>query len=93
MGQEAPYFRSFRRRSGFSTMPDRIHVPDDAPFTPERHDWLNRFFNQMLPDTTGRRSVIRGMSTRDSGKFSVCEEVFLFFLPVSVGSQLAQTSV
>ncbi len=29
-------------------MPDRIHVPDDAPFTPEQREWLNRFFDQML---------------------------------------------
>ena len=29
-------------------MPDRIHVPEDAPFTPEQREWLNRFFNQMF---------------------------------------------
>ena len=29
-------------------MPDRIHVPDDAPFSPEQREWLNRFFEQMF---------------------------------------------
>lgn len=29
-------------------MPDRIYVPDDAPFTPEQREWLNRFFAQTL---------------------------------------------
>lgn len=52
MRYEASYLPLSRRRSGFSTMPDRIHVPDDAPFTPEQRDWLNRFFSQMLPDTS-----------------------------------------
>ena len=29
-------------------MPDRIHVPEDAPFSPEQREWLNSFFNQMF---------------------------------------------
>ncbi|NIP97229.1 MAG: sulfite reductase subunit alpha [Akkermansiaceae bacterium] len=32
-------------------MPNRIHVPDDAPFTPEQREWLNRFFEQMFAGT------------------------------------------
>ena len=29
-------------------MSDRIHVPEDAPFTLEQREWLNRFFDQMF---------------------------------------------
>ena len=43
-----PLSSAARRGPEFSKMPDRIHVPDDAPFTPEQRDWLNRYFNQMF---------------------------------------------
>lgn len=32
-------------------MPDRIHVPDNAPFTPEQREWLNTFFDKMFAGT------------------------------------------
>lgn len=29
-------------------MPDRIHIPDDAPFTPEQREWLGQFLSQIV---------------------------------------------
>ena len=37
-------------------MPDRILVPEDAPFTAEQREWLGGFLSKMLSSTTGAAS-------------------------------------
>ena len=37
-------------------MPDRILVPEDAPFTAEQREWLGGFLSEMLSSTTGAAS-------------------------------------
>lgn len=37
-------------------MPDRILVPEDAPFTAEQREWLGEFLSEMLSSTTGAAS-------------------------------------
>ena len=37
-------------------MPDRILVPEDAPFTAEQREWLSGFLSEMLSTTTGAAS-------------------------------------
>lgn len=37
-------------------MPDRILVPEDAPFTAEQREWLSGFLSEMLSSTTGAAS-------------------------------------
>ena len=41
-------------------MPDRIHVPEDAPFSREQREWLNHFFNQVFAAETATAAAPDG---------------------------------